>query len=216
MAEYAQKYETKIILGIIIPSRFIFFGSYSYYCSVSIIKQLQIDKSWTLFLDRDGVINLHFPKDYVKNWNEFFFLEGAIDAIVRLSNEFGKIIVVTNQQGVAKGKMTEEMLRIIHINMLSEIEAAGGRIDSIYAATVLADNDPEGIRKPRIGMAMQAQKDFPEIDFAKAVIVGDSITDMQFGRNAGMFTVLVSDKEGSDVVESVLVDFKLQRLSDLN
>ena len=183
---------------------------------MSILKQLQIDKSWTLFLDRDGVINLHFPKDYVKNWNEFFFLEGAIDAIVRLSNEFGKIIVVTNQQGVAKGKMTEEMLRIIHINMLSEIEAAGGRIDSIYAATVLADNDPEGIRKPRIGMAMQAQKDFPEIDFAKAVIVGDSITDMQFGRNAGMFTVLVSDKEGSDVVESVLVDFKLQRLSDLN
>ena len=183
---------------------------------MSILKQLQIDKSWTLFLDRDGVINLHFPKDYVKNWNEFFFLEGAIDAIVRLSNEFGKIIVVTNQQGVAKGKMTEEMLRIIHINMLSEIEAAGGRIDSIYAATVLADSDPEGIRKPRIGMAMQAQKDFPEIDFAKAVIVGDSITDMQFGRNSGMFTVLVSDKEGSDVVESVLVDFKLQRLSDLN
>jgi D-glycero-D-manno-heptose 1,7-bisphosphate phosphatase len=183
---------------------------------VSILKQLQVDKSWTLFLDRDGVINLHFPKDYVKNWNEFYFLEGAIDAIVRLSEVFGKIIVVTNQQGVAKGKMTEDMLRIIHINMLSEIEAAGGRIDSIYAATVLAENDPEGIRKPKIGMAMQAQKDFPDIDFAKAIIVGDSITDMQFGRNAGMFTILVSDKEGSDVVESLLVDFKLHRLSDLN
>jgi D-glycero-D-manno-heptose 1,7-bisphosphate phosphatase len=183
---------------------------------VSILKQLQVDKSWTLFLDRDGVINLHFPKDYVKNWDEFFFLEGSIDAIVRLTHVFSKIIVVTNQQGVAKGKMTEDMLRSIHINMLSEIEAAGGRIDSIYAATVLATNDPEGIRKPRIGMAMQAQKDFPDIDFAKSIIVGDSITDMQFGRNAGMFTILVSDKEGSDAVESVLVDFKLQRLSDLN
>ncbi len=183
---------------------------------MSILKQLQVDKSWTLFLDRDGVINLHFPKDYVKDWNEFYFLEGVIDAIVKLSDVFGKIIVVTNQQGVAKGKMTEDMLRIIHINMLSEIEAAGGRIDSIYAATVLADKDPEGIRKPRIGMAMQAQRDFPEIDFAKSIIVGDSLTDMQFGRNAGMFTVLVSDKESSDAVESLLVDFKLHRLSDLN
>jgi histidinol-phosphate phosphatase family protein len=183
---------------------------------VSIIKQLQVDKSWTLFLDRDGVINLHFPKDYVKDWNEFFFLEGAIDAIVRLSGVFGKIIVVTNQQGVAKGKMTEDMLRNIHLNMLSEIEAAGGKIDSIYAATVKADDDPEGVRKPRIGMALQAQKDFPEIDFAKSVIVGDSLSDMQFGRNAGMFTVMVSDREHSDAVESILVDFKLHRLSDLN
>jgi histidinol-phosphate phosphatase family protein len=189
---------------------------YFYYCRVSILNQLKVDKTWTLFLDRDGVINLHFPKDYVKNWDEFYFLEGAIDAIVRLSRTFGKVIVVTNQQGVAKGKMTEETLRIIHVNMLSEIEAAGGRIDSIYAATVLHNEDPEGIRKPRIGMALQAQRDFPEIDFAKAIIVGDSVSDMQFGRNAGMFTIMVSDKEGSDIVESLLVDFKLNRLSDLN
>lgn len=182
----------------------------------SILKQLQVDRSWTLFLDRDGVINLHFPKDYVKDWNEFFFLEGAIDAIVRLSSVFGKIIVVTNQQGVAKGKMTEEMLQAIHFNMLSEIEAAGGRIDSIYAATVMADNDPEGIRKPRIGMALQAQRDFPGINFARAIIVGDSISDMQFGRNAGMYTILVSDRESTDVAEALHVDFKIHRLSDLS
>lgn len=100
--------------------------------------------------------------------------------------------------------------------MLSEIEAAGGRIDSIYAATVMADNDPEGIRKPRIGMALQAQQDFPEIDFAKSLIVGDSISDMQFGRNAGMYTAMVTDKEHSDAVESLLVDYKLTRLSELS
>ncbi len=182
---------------------------------MSILRQLKVDKTWTLFLDRDGVINLHYPKDYVKTWDEFFFLEGAIDAIVRLSQVFGKIIVVTNQQGVAKGKMTEDTLRNIHLNMLSEIEAAGGRIDSIYAATVMADNDPEGIRKPRIGMALQAQQDFPEIDFAKSLIVGDSISDMQFGRNAGMYTAMVTDKEHSDAVESLLVDYKLTRLSEL-
>jgi HAD superfamily hydrolase (TIGR01662 family) len=99
--------------------------------------------------------------------------------------------------------------------MLVEIEAAGGRIDSIYAATSLESKDEFGLRKPKIGMAMQAQEDFPEIDFAKSVIVGDSITDMQFGRNAGMYTVFVSDKEDSDIVESLLVDFKINKLVDL-
>lgn len=182
---------------------------------MSILKQLKVDRDWTLFLDRDGVINLHFPKDYVKDWSEFYFLEGALEHIARLSQVFGKVIVVTNQQGVAKGLMTEETLLSIHRNMMSEIEAAGGRIDSIYAATSLAHDDPDGLRKPKIGMAMQAQLDFPEIDFAKAIIVGDSITDMQFGRNAGMFTILVSDRESSDAVESLLVDYKLTGLADL-
>ena len=180
-----------------------------------ILDKLKVDKKWTLFLDRDGVINLHFPKDYVKNWNEFYFLEGALDAINKLSKTFGRIIIVTNQQGVGKGKMSEDALRIIHTNMLAEIEASGGKIDSVYAATSLAENDAFGVRKPKIGMALQAQEEFPEIDFAKSIIVGDSITDMQFGRNAGMFTVFVTDKKSSDVVESLLVDYKIQRLSDL-
>ena len=182
---------------------------------MSILKQLKVDKRWTLFLDRDGVINLHFPKDYVKNWSEFYFLEGAISSIARLSKIFGRIVVVTNQQGVGKGKMTEDILVAIHRNMLSEIEVGGGRVDSVYAATALLTADTEGLRKPKIGMAMMAQQDFPEIDFAKSIMVGDSITDMQFGRNAGMFTVLVSDRESSDVVEHLLVDFKLPSLLDL-
>jgi histidinol-phosphate phosphatase family protein len=182
---------------------------------MSILEKLKVDNKWTLFLDRDGVINLHFPKDYVKNWSEFYFLEGAIDAIKELSKIFGRIVVVTNQQGVGKGKMTEDALRSIHVNMLSEVEAVGGRIDSIYAATTLESSDELGLRKPKIGMALQAQKDFTEIDFAKSLMVGDSISDMQFGRNVGMYTVLVSDKESSDASEAVLVDFKINKLIDL-
>jgi histidinol-phosphate phosphatase family protein len=180
-----------------------------------IFDQLKVDNSWTLFLDRDGVINLHFPKDYVKKWDEFYFLDGAIDAIAKFSDIFGHIVIVTNQQGVGKGKMSEETLLEIHRNMLAEIQEKGGRLDSIYAATTLAEDDIFGLRKPKIGMAMQAQSDFPEIDFAKSIIVGDSITDMEFGRNAGMFTVFISEKESSDQVESVLVDFKINRLADL-
>lgn len=179
---------------------------------MKIFEELKVDKSWTLFLDRDGVINLHFPKDYVKNWNEFYFLEGALEAIASFDLLFGNIIVVTNQQGVGKGKMTEESLQAIHNNMLSEVMAAGGRIDAIYAATTLAENDDMGLRKPKIGMALQAQEDFPAIDFTKSIIIGDSITDMQFGRNAGMYTIHISDQTQQD---NVLIDYTIQRLADL-
>ncbi|MFN8278252.1 MAG: HAD-IIIA family hydrolase [Chitinophagales bacterium] len=182
---------------------------------MSILQQLKVDRSWTLFLDRDGVINLHFPKDYVKDWSEFYFLEGVLDHLARLSNQFGKIVVVTNQQGVGKGLMSEDTLQAIHSNMMAEIQAAGGRIDSIYAATSLAHDDPTGLRKPKIGMAMQAVEDFPEIEFDRSIIVGDSITDMQFGRNAGMHTVFVTDKEKLDPLESLLVDFRITSLAEL-
>ncbi|HWB62438.1 MAG TPA: hypothetical protein VG603_02930, partial [Chitinophagales bacterium] len=63
------------------------------------LSELNIDKNWTLFLDRDGVINLLYPNDYVKKWDEFYFLEGVLDALKKLSGIFRRIIIVTNQQG---------------------------------------------------------------------------------------------------------------------
>ena len=65
----------------------------------------KIDKSWTLFLDRDGVINVRLIDDYVKNINEFEFLPGVLEAFKIFSEKFGRIIIVTNQQGVGKGLM---------------------------------------------------------------------------------------------------------------
>ena len=62
----------------------------------------KIDKTWTLFLDRDGVINVKRDNDYVKNWEEFVFINGSIKAISRLTKVFGRIIIVTNQRGVGK------------------------------------------------------------------------------------------------------------------
>ena len=158
-----------------------------------ILSDLKIDKGWTLFLDRDGVINLHYPNDYVKSWDEFYFLEGALDAFTVLGKIFRRIIIVTNQQGVGHGLMTEEDLEFIHTEMLKEVRKNGGRINAIYAAADLVANDVKQMRKPQIGMAKRAKKDFPEIDFAKSIIVGDSASDMEFGRNAGMITVFVGD-----------------------
>ena len=70
------------------------------------LQDLKIDRGWTLFLDRDGVINRRIVDDYVKSWDQFKFLPGVPDAIKRLAGVFGRIIVVSNQQGIGIGLMT--------------------------------------------------------------------------------------------------------------
>jgi len=161
------------------------------------LKNLNIDKSWTLFLDRDGVINKKLDNDYVKHWIDFEFLEGTFAALKKLNDVFGKIIVVTNQQGIGKGLYRTEDLEIIHKNMLYELAYFGGRIDKVYFSPYLAaENHPT--RKPGTGMALQAQKDFPEIDFKKSLIVGDSMSDMEFGKTLGMITVFISPEKKQD------------------
>lgn len=161
------------------------------------LKHLNIDKSWSLFLDRDGVINKRLEGDYVKTLAEFEFLEGVPEAMKILSNLFGRIVVVTNQQGIGKGLYTANDLNIIHHYLADEIEKHEGRIDRIYFSPHLASaNHPS--RKPGVGMAHEAKKDFPEIDFSHSIMVGDSISDMQFGRAAGMYTVFISEEDKKD------------------
>jgi histidinol-phosphate phosphatase family protein len=178
------------------------------------LNEIPIDKGWTLFLDRDGVINLHYPNDYVKRWDEFYFLEGVLDALKTLSTVFKRIIVVTNQQGVGKELMTAGDLQFIHDEMLKEVRKYGGRIHAIYSATDLVENDVKQFRKPSTGMAKKAKKDFPEIDFAKALMVGDSVSDMQFGKSAGMITVFVGDKNKLTDNQKALVDYFCDSLNE--
>lgn len=157
------------------------------------LRNYHIDKSWTLFLDRDGVINKRLPGDYVKEPAEFEFLPGVLESIAAFSKLFGRIIIVTNQQGIGKGLMTENDLQKVHQHMLSEIEAAGGHIDAVYHCPGLAEDDPP-CRKSNPGMALQAKEDFPEIDFGKSVMIGDSESDMEFGRRLGMKCILVGEE----------------------
>lgn len=178
------------------------------------LAHLTIDKTWTLFLDRDGVINLHYPNDYVKTWEEFYFLEGTLDALKTLSEKFKRIIVVTNQQGVGKDLMTKADLEFIHAEMLREVRKYGGRIHAIYAATELVENDTQKLRKPHTGMAVKAKKDFPEIDFNKSIMVGDTGSDMRFGKNAGMKTVFVGDDSKITEDEKALADFRFESLNE--
>lgn len=152
----------------------------------------QIDKNWTLFLDRDGVINVENVGSYITNWNEFQFCDGAVEAIKQLSEVFGVVVVVTNQRGVGKGIMTLDDLKEISSNMVQSVNDAGGRIDKVYVATSIHDNDHN--RKPNTGMAMQAKEDFPVIDFRRSVMVGNAMPDMEFGKRLGMHTVFITSK----------------------
>lgn len=158
-----------------------------------------IDASWALFLDRDGVINRRLPGAYVRAWEEFEWLPGAAPAIALLSRAFGWVFVVTNQQGIGKGLMGEPALESIHRRMLAEVEAAGGRIDGVYFCPALASEQPN-CRKPGPAMALQARRDFPGIDFHRSLMVGDTLPDMAFGHQLGMFNVLVAaGEEGAEL-----------------
>jgi D-glycero-alpha-D-manno-heptose 1-phosphate guanylyltransferase len=151
----------------------------------------RIDKSWTLFLDRDGVINKKMDHDYVKSLDEFEFIPGSLDALVELSRIFGRLIIVTNQQGIGKGLMTEEDLHRIHGYLLEKVRQMGGAIDAIYHAPQL-EEEASPMRKPGTGMALLAKKDFPEIEFAKSIIIGDSANDLDFGKRTNMIPVMIS------------------------
>jgi histidinol-phosphate phosphatase family protein len=148
----------------------------------------------TLFLDRDGVINKHRPNDYVKSWEEFEFLPGVLNALTLASRQFQYVIVVSNQRGVGKGLMSEKDMMYIHKRMIDEIERYGGRIDKVYCCTAIADSDP--CRKPNPGMAVQAKKDFPDIDFSRSIMVGDSASDEKFAEKTGLKMLYVNSNNG--------------------
>lgn len=155
---------------------------------------LAIDKTWSLFLDRDGVINQRLPDDYVKSVDEFRFIDGAVEAIAVLTKIFGRIFIVSNQQGIGKGLMTTEQLESVHANMVNQIEKAGGKVDKIYVSPYLHSQNHFS-RKPSVGMGVQAKKDFKEISFKRSIMVGDSRSDMIFGKRLGMNTVYIGENK---------------------
>lgn len=171
-----------------------------------------IDKTWTLFLDRDGVINHEKYEDYIYNFEEFKFYEGVLEGMKTLADKFGIIVIATNQRGVAKGLMSEDDLKEIHRQMVEKIAASGGRIDNIYYCTALTNDDPN--RKPHPGMAYQAKRDYPSIDFEKSVMVGNNISDMEFGRNAGMHTVFVKTTNPDQGIPYPAIDFAFPGLPE--
>ncbi|MEY4991480.1 MAG: hypothetical protein RI948_346 [Bacteroidota bacterium] len=154
----------------------------------------EIGPGWTLFLDRDGVINERIFDNYVLDWSAFRFTEGLLANAAKIGAAFSQIIVVTNQQCIAKGLLSPAALDAIHQKMCDELQKAGLHIDHVFAATEFK-NGQDQRRKPSSKMAHEAQALFPAIDFQKSIMVGDTNTDIQFGQRLGMFTILVESIE---------------------
>lgn len=150
-------------------------------------------KADTLFLDRDGVINRWLPGDYVRSWEQFAFLPGILESLRKWADPFKHIIIVSNQRGVGKGRMTQEELDTVHARMLEEIRQAGGRIDRIYTCTAVEEDNPR--RKPNPGLYLEACRDYPDITAERSLMLGDSDSDRDFARNCGMDFVLMETAE---------------------
>jgi histidinol-phosphate phosphatase family protein len=169
-----------------------------------------INSNWTLFLDRDGVINVEKNQDYIRNWEEFEFYEESLKALPILAKQFKTIIVTTNQKGVGKGLMTHEDLSMIHSNMVQRIQLVGGRIDHIFYCADLDDQSPN--RKPQPGMAIEAKLKYPHINFNESIMVGNRSSDMHFGRNAGMHTVFLATTHPETTFPHDTIDFRFDNL----
>lgn len=158
----------------------------------------------TLFLDRDGVINKKLEGRYVTNFNEFIFIENSVLAINKLHEIFKRILVVTNQQGIGKGIMTEDDLHLLHKQMQRALNPDYNLIDKIYFCPCLEGVDCK-CRKPKTGMLENAKLDYPEIEIENSFLVGDSESDIIAGKNFGLNTVKVSNNYNlNDWLQSII------------
>ncbi|MFQ5879397.1 MAG: D-glycero-alpha-D-manno-heptose-1,7-bisphosphate 7-phosphatase [Dehalococcoidia bacterium] len=141
-----------------------------------------------VFLDRDGTINRDVS--YCSRPQEVALLPGVAQAI-RAFNRLGlKVVVITNQSGVARGYFDEAMLAQIHIEMERRLAAQGARIDAIYYCPHHPD-DGCPCRKPGTALAWRAAREL-EIDVASSWVVGDAVTDVAMGRRLGCRTILLT------------------------
>jgi histidinol-phosphate phosphatase family protein len=136
-------------------------------------------------MDRDGVLNRYVRDDYIRTPDELQLLPGAALAVRKLNDRGLLVIVVSNQQGVAKRVMTEDALDQVTAELKSQLQSAGGAmLTRVYYCTHLAqDNCP--CRKPKPGMLRIAADEYG-IDLAQSVMIGDSLADIECGYNAGV------------------------------
>lgn len=148
-----------------------------------------------IFLDRDGVINEN-RLDYVRSWDQFHFLPGALDALDLLTRSGFRIFVVTNQAGINRGLISAGALAEIHRNMRNAATRAGARIEAIR----YCPHRPEehcACRKPRPGMLLELAQAY-HLSLDGAYMVGDAVSDVAAGRSAGCRTMMVRTGRGAE------------------
>lgn len=147
------------------------------------------------FLDRDGTINVKAPEgDYITAPDQVRLLPGAAQAIRRLNDAGTLVVVVTNQRGVALGRMTADDLEAIHRRLEALLARAGARIDAFFACT--HDIGQCTCRKPGVGLFEQALERFPAVDVGRSVMIGDAPSDVRAGEAFGLRTIQLPSSAG--------------------
>jgi D-glycero-D-manno-heptose 1,7-bisphosphate phosphatase len=170
-----------------------------------------------VFLDRDGVLNRKAPPaQYITRPEELVILPGVEEAVAALNRAGRKVIVVTNQRGIALGLYSHDDLDGIHDKLRAQLAAHGGHLDAIYVCPHEAGQC--NCRKPLTGLFERAYRDFPDATPESSVMVGDSLRDIEAGLRAGMATVLItgeSTNSADDLRARSLAQLLIPSLSEL-
>ena len=144
----------------------------------------------TVFLDRDGILNEKMPEgQYVTRWEDFHVLPGVPEALRRLNQAGLRVVVVSNQRGIARGFSTVAGVDLIHAKFSQLLARFGARIDAFFICP--HDKNQCNCRKPLPGLFHQAVARFPEIVASTSIMIGDSLSDIEFGRRLGIKTIFV-------------------------
>ena len=143
-----------------------------------------------VFLDRDGVINRKPPEgEYVSDRSRFQLLPGVEGAIAKLNRADRRVIVVSNQRGIALGLYSDAQVEALHVHLQQYLAQHGAHIDAFYYCP--HDNNQCDCRKPKPGLFQQALRDFPDVSPSNSLLIGDSISDIEWARNLGIPSIFI-------------------------
>lgn len=186
---YPQLVEEGTMFATMTEHRYYSVGSWE---RIELTKEYLSGKKY-IFLDRDGTMNIRPPQAcYIEKAEDFIWLPGAREAIKKLNDHGYSIILISNQPGIARGRLTVEDLDSIHEKMQRELKEVGASIDHIYYCPHDWDEGCD-CRKPKPGMFFQAQKDLC-IDLTKCWMLGDDERDMHAGGDAGCKCMYISEQ----------------------
>lgn len=143
-----------------------------------------------VFLDRDGVINRKAPEGkYISEWSDFEILPGVEDAIAKLNGGEFRVLVMSNQRGVARGLYTAKDVEELHRRLQQHLHAYSAHLDGFYYCP--HDEDQCDCRKPSPGLLERAARDFPDITPSTSVLIGDSLSDIEAAKKFGCRSVFI-------------------------
>ncbi|MGZ8239488.1 MAG: D-glycero-beta-D-manno-heptose 1,7-bisphosphate 7-phosphatase [Methylobacter sp.] len=146
-----------------------------------------------VLLDRDGVIN-HDSDEFIKSPEQWLPIEGSLEAIALFNAHGYKVVVITNQSGLARGLLDAATLENIHAKMQRMAAEKGGKIDAIYFCPHGPD-DGCSCRKPKPGLLETFAAD-NNVNLSGIAFIGDSLRDLQAAQAAGASPILVKTGKG--------------------